>query len=130
MTPFDWLFFETAYNRHTYELNLVFMCVVLSCEAYSSRSTGVSRYAPPTASFWLAWAPAWHQPRLKPQLTHNLNLAGTRPQPPRAAQLRSSKPQISKVMAGMVLETNSDLILTAIRETKKLEQGSTFGFLG
>ncbi|CAJ1375915.1 unnamed protein product [Effrenium voratum] len=33
------------------------------------------------------------------------------------------------VMAGMVLETNADLILKAVKETKQLEQeGSTFGF--
>mmetsp|Transcript_129544 Transcript_129544/g.276271 ORF Transcript_129544/g.276271 Transcript_129544/m.276271 type:complete len:157 (-) Transcript_129544:112-582(-) len=33
------------------------------------------------------------------------------------------------VMAGMVLETNADLVIQAIKETKKLEQeGSTFGF--
>merc|ERR1719343_719049 len=33
------------------------------------------------------------------------------------------------VMSGMVLETNVDLIVQAIRDTKKLEQeGSTFGF--
>merc|ERR1711957_664630 len=33
------------------------------------------------------------------------------------------------VMAGMVVETNADLIVQAIKETKKLEnEGSTFGF--
>merc|ERR1712113_650586 len=33
------------------------------------------------------------------------------------------------VMSGMVLETNADLVVSAIKETKKLEaEGSTFGF--
>merc|ERR1712014_134358 len=34
------------------------------------------------------------------------------------------------VMSGMVLETNADLVLQAIKETKQLEQqeSSTFGF--